>query len=98
MSRLQSRLYRLTDEAPPGLRFATACGKLGSGLEEQILQALQDYPETRLVIIDTLQKARDSRSAAGKNGLYSADYDDMSALKDLADSQKIAIVLVHHLR
>ena len=98
MGRIQNRLYRLTDEAPAGLRFATACGKLGSGLEEQILQALRDYPGTRLVIIDTLQKARDSRSAAGKNGLYSADYDDMSALKDLADSQKIAIVLVHHLR
>ena len=98
MGRIQNRLYRLTDEAPAGLRFATACGKLGSGLEEQILQALRDYPETRLVIIDTLQKARDSRSAAGKNGLYSADYDDMSALKDLADSQKISIVLVHHLR
>ena len=87
MGRIQNRLYRLTDEAPAGLRFATACGKLGSGLEAQILQALRDYPETRLIIIDTLQKARDSRSAAGKNGLYSADYDDMSALKDLADSQ-----------
>ena len=42
MSRLQNRLYRLTDEAPPGLRFATVCGKLGSGLEEQIIQALSD--------------------------------------------------------
>lgn len=98
LNRLQSRLYRLTDEAPPGLRFATACGKLGSGLEEQITQALRDYPETRLVIIDTLQRARDSRSAAGKAGLYSADYDDISALKQIADGQGIAIVLVHHLR
>ena len=98
MSRLQSRLYRLTDEAPPGLRFATVCGKLGSGLEEQITQALCDYPATKLVIIDTLQKARDSRSALGKTGLYSADYDDMSALKQIADRQGIAIVLVHHLR
>ena len=98
MSRLQNRLYRLTDEAPPGLRFATVCGKLGSGLEEQITQALCDYPATKLVIIDTLQKARDSRSAAGKTGLYSADYDDMSALKQIADRQGIAIVLVHHLR
>ena len=33
MGRIQNRLYRLTDEAPAGLRFATACGKLGSGLE-----------------------------------------------------------------
>ena len=93
MSRLQNRLYRLTDEAPPGLRFATVCGKLGSGLEEQITQALCDYPATKLVIIDTLH-----RSAAGKTGLYSADYDDISALKQIADGQGIAIVLVHHLR
>lgn len=98
LNRLQSRLYRLTGEAPPGLRFATACGKLGNGLKEQITQALRVYPETKLVIIDTLQRARDSRSAEGKTGLYSADYDDISALKQIADGQGIAIVLVHHLR
>lgn len=96
--RIQNRLYQLTDEAPPGLRFATVCGKLGCGLEEQIIDALNDYPKTKLIIIDTLQKVRDSRSVAGKNGMYANDYDDISTVKQIADRFKIAIVLVHHLR
>ena len=95
--RIQNRLYKLVDEAPSGLRFATACGKLGCGLEEQIVDALNDYPKTKLVIIDTLQKVRDSRNAAGKNGMYANDYDDISAVKDIADRFMIAIILVHHL-
>ena len=98
MGRIQNRLHRLTNEAPAGLRFATACGKLGNGLEEQILQALRDYPETRLVIIDTLQNASDSRSAAGRTGCTRRTTTTCPLLKVLADSQKIAIVLVHHLR
>lgn len=96
--RIQNRLYQLVDEAPPGLRFATMCGKLGCGLEEQIIDTLNDYPKTKLIIIDTLQKVRDSRSVAGKNGMYANDYDDISTVKQIADRFKIAIVLVHHLR
>ncbi len=96
--RIQERLYKLTDEAPPGLRFATVCGKLGCGLEEQIEAALNDFPNTRLVIIDTLQKVRNAQSAAGKNGMYASDYDDISAVKSIADRRRIAVVLVHHLR
>ena len=96
--RIQERLYKLTDEAPPGLRFATVCGKLGCGLEEQIEAALNDFPNTRLVIIDTLQKVRNAQSTAGKNGMYASDYDDISAVKSIADRRRIAVVLVHHLR
>ena len=96
--RIQERLYKLTDEAPPGLRFATVCGKLGGGLEEQIVDALNDYPKTKLIIIDTLQKVRNAQSATGKSGMYASDYDDISAVKEIADRFKIAIVLVHHLR
>ncbi len=96
--RIQERLYKLTDEAPPGLRFATVCGKLGCGLEKQIEAALNDFPNTRLVIIDTLQKVRNAQSTAGKNGMYASDYDDISAVKSIADRRRIAVVLVHHLR
>lgn len=96
--RIQERLYRLTDEAPAGLRFAIACGRLGGGLEGQIEEALEDYPETQLVIIDTLQKVRDPQNAAGRSGMYASDYEDISALKAIADRHRIAVVLVHHVR
>ena len=94
-ARIQSRLYTLAEDAPANLRFAVLCGRIGGGLEEQIEAFLADYPATRLIVIDTLQKVRDSR--ADKNA-YSADYAEIGALKQLADRHGIAIVVVHHLR
>lgn len=35
-ARIQSRLYKLTDEAPAELRLATTSFQIGSGLEQQI--------------------------------------------------------------
>lgn len=96
--RIHRRLYELTDEAPRELRLATASFQIGKGLEEQIMQHLDDYPNTKLVIIDTFQKVRDTQSAAAKSGMYANDYCDISALKAIADRLCIAMVLVHHTR
>ena len=98
LTRIQNRLFELVDEAPSGLRFTTMCGKLGEGLETQILDAIRDFPQTKLIIIDTLQKVRNTANAAGKSGIYANDYDDISSIKRIADENKIAIILVHHLR
>lgn len=56
-------------------------GNIGKGLEEQIEGFLQMYRDTVLVVIDTLQKARISNSAANP---YANDYQDLSSLKALA--------------
>ena len=53
---------------------------------------------TKLVIIDTFQKVRESKSISGKNGMYAGDYDDISALKGISDQYGIAVVVVHHVR
>ena len=97
-SRIQSRLLDITDTAPGNLHFATASEKLRCGLEQQIQQFLAGHPSTVLVIIDTLQKVRDSKGGAGKTGMYGNDYDDISSIKRIADQYNIAIILVHHLR
>lgn len=96
--RIKDRLYNLTDIAPSNLHFAVMCGLIGSGLEEQINDFLKDHPKTKLVIIDTLQKVRDSKGSAGKAGMYGNDYDDISSIKRIADESNIAVILVHHLR
>lgn len=96
--RIKDRLYNLTDTAPSNLYFAVMCGLIGSGLEEQITEFLKDNPKTKLIIIDTLQKVRDSKGSAGKTGMYGNDYDDISSIKRIADEYNIAIILVHHLR
>lgn len=95
-SRIQNWLFRLSEEEmPDNLYFQTACEGLGHGLEEQIEQFLAVRPDTGLVVIDTLQKVR---TADPNNGAYANDYQDMSALKSLADRRGIGLLLVHHLR
>ena len=97
-ARIQNRLYKITDEAPSELRIATTSFQIGNGLEQQIEQYLSDFPNTKLVIIDTFQKVRDSKNSSGKSGMYAGDYDDVTALKNISYKYGIAVVVVHQVR
>ncbi len=93
--RIQTRLFDLTEDAPPTLHFAIMADTLKHGLEQQIEQFLTEYPDTKLVVIDTLQRVRGTGS---DSNLYANDYQDIGILKQLADKRHIAILLIHHLR
>lgn len=94
-TRIQNRLFQLTDDAPSTLRFANLSGCIGDGLENQISSFLSEHPDTNLIVIDTLQKIRD---IIPDTNSYISDYRDLSSLKNLAESHYVAILLVHHLR
>ena len=93
--RIQSRLFDLTEDAPPSLHFAVMAEQLHSGLVSQIEQFLREHPATGLVVIDTLQRIR---AAGNEANPYASDYRDIGLLKSLADRHRIAIMLIHHLR
>ena len=93
-SRLQKRLFKLTDEIDSNFHIAIESNKITNGLVMQLESAIKQYPNTRLVVIDTLQKVRKQSNDVN----YSADYGDISTLKAFADKNKLAIILVHHLR
>ena len=93
--RIQTRLFDLTEDAPPTLHFAIMADTLKRGLEQQIEQFLTEHPDTKLVVIDTLQRVRGTGS---DSNLYANDYQDIGILKQLADKRHIAILLIHHLR
>ena len=93
--RIQTRLFDLTEDAPPTLHFAIMADTLKRGLEQQIEQFLMEHPTTKLVVIDTLQRVRGTGS---DSNLYANDYQDVGLLKQLADRHHIAILLIHHLR
>ena len=93
--RIQSRLFDLTEDAPPTLHFAVMSQQLHNGLVEQIEQFLKEHPQTRLIVIDTLQRIRTAGNDANP---YASDYRDLSVLKHIADTHGIAILLIHHLR
>ena len=52
---------------------------------------MNEHPNTKLVVIDTLQRVR---SAGSDSNLYANDYQDIGLLKKLADKQHIAILLI----
>ncbi len=93
--RIQTRLFDLTEDASPTLHFAIMADTLKHGLEQQIEQFLTEHPDTKLVVIDTLQRVRGTGS---DSNLYENDYQDIGILKQLADKRHIAILLIHHLR
>jgi len=69
--------------------------QISSGLQQQIEEFLKQEPETKLIVIDTLQRVRGADVSANA---YANDYRDICELKQLADKHKVAIMLVHHLR
>ena len=95
LTRIQNRLFQITEDAPDTLHFATLAGSIGCGLEDQLKNFLAEHPGTALVVIDTLQKVRQPGENANP---YASDYRDITALKRLADDYGIAILLIHHLR
>jgi len=68
--------------------------KLSDGLIVQLEDYLKAYPDSRLIVIDTLQKIR----TASKDNAYANDYGDISLLKDFADRHSLSVVVVHHIR
>ena len=92
--RLQKRLFKLTDDIDSNFHIAIESNKITNGLVIQLENAIKQYPNTKLVVIDTLQKIRKQNNDIN----YSADYGEMSTLKEFADKNKLAIILVHHLR
>ena len=92
--RIQNRLFEITEDAPANVHFTTQSDILGKGLEEQLCTFLTEHPDTVLVIIDTLQMI----PGTNYDNTYANDYRDLSALKRIADTHGIAILLIHHLR
>ena len=94
-NRIQNRLFEITDTAPANLHFAVMANQIDAGLQQQITCFLKSEPETKLIVIDTLQRVRSADMTANA---YANDYRDICELKQLADKHMIAILLVHHLR
>ncbi|MBQ4059479.1 MAG: AAA family ATPase [Lachnospiraceae bacterium] len=94
--RLQKRMCRMFGvDGTANLHFAITSKKLGEGLEDQLEEFIDKHPNTRIIIIDTLQKIRQ-----GGNDTYSYanDYECVGYLKKFADQKEICLLIVHHTR
>lgn len=95
--RLKDRLIKLgfASNVPDGLEFTTRSDNVDNGLLQDIEAWISKSKTPRLIVIDTLQKIR-GKCRPGVNA-YDADYEIIGKLKNIADKNRISIVLVHHL-
>ena len=94
--RLQERMFRMFGvEETDKLYFATYAKQLGNGLDEQLDKFVREHPDTRLIIIDTLQKVREM---GGEAYSYADDYQIVGRLKQFADRKGFCLLVVHHTR
>lgn len=95
-SRLQQRLSTMYGtETTPNFHMAILAKKLGDGLDKQLENFMQKYPNTKLIIIDTLKKIRDKES---EQYSYNNDYDIVDSLKSFTDNHDVCLLVVHHTR
>ena len=94
--RLQRRMYRMFGvEGANSLYFATNAKLIGGGLDGQLENFVQEHRDTRLIVIDTLQKVRET---VNDSYSYSSDYDVIGKLKQFADKHGVCVLIVHHTR
>lgn len=95
-ARLQRRLFRMFGtESTPNLHLATEARVVGDGFDDQIKTFVRNHPDTRLIIVDVLQRVRGND---GKEYSYASDYDVVAKLKAMAEGSGIALLVVHHTR
>lgn len=93
-NRLQERLGRLTVNKTNNFFMSIKPTTLDNGLIEHLTAHITAHPNTKLIVIDTLQKIR-SRPKMRENA-YSNDYNELGQLKAFADKYAICVMVVHH--
>jgi len=95
-TRLQKRLFRMFGmDSIDDFHFATHAKNVSEGLDGQLKKFVREHPNTKLIIIDTLQKVRE---VGGEKYSYASDYEIVTKLKQFADQHNVCVVLVHHTR
>lgn len=98
LNRLQDRMNKVLGgkPAPAKFYFATEAPKLDNGLLDTLDDHLKKYPDTKLIIIDTLQKVRGQ--ALPRESGYAQDYREMETIKAFMDKRGVSVLFVHHNR
>jgi len=95
-ARLKRRLDTMGSTAPADLHFFTEWPRLDQGGLDNLNLWLDLNKNTKLVVIDTLQKVKPHTN--GKRNIYETDYESLGGLQKLALERGIAVLAVHHLR
>lgn len=94
-SRLQDRMNKVLGRKapPPQFYFTTKAPTLDTGLLETLEGHLKQHPDTKLIIIDTLQKIRGQ--ALPREAAYAQDYREMETMKEFLDARDVSSIFVY---
>ena len=94
--RLQDSMYRMFwTDLSENLFLSFETKTVEGGLINQLNVFLGEHKDTGLIILDTLQKVRETGSGSY---CYAMDYENIGKLKAVADAHKLCIIVVHHTR
>lgn len=95
--RLKERLERILEEHSHNDKLHLAISSLGitDGLIQQVKEFVSAKPTTRLIVIDTLERIRNSEQ---DKSMYSCDYRDIGKLREILTGNTATLLLVHHTR
>ena len=99
-TRLKDRLHKIiSDEKWPDKLKIYPMGewpKIHKGGLQALEEWMEQHPDTKLIIIDTLERFKKPQKSTGYN--YSEDYQTLSPLHEFADKYKVGVVVIHHTR
>ncbi len=93
--RLQNRLMLLSDDGPESLFFSSQIIRTDEGLLGALEQFVAEHPNTRLIVIDTLNYIRPESKSTN---MYEKDYSHIVPLHEFTQKHPVSLVLVHHSR
>ncbi len=97
IARIKDRLVKMGIQNPSKLFTVYPLGewpRVHEGGMEQLEEWMQDHPDTRLIIIDTLERFKKPQKAPGYH--YSEDYQCLKPLHEFANKHHIGVIVVHH--
>lgn len=94
--RIQNRLYSMPAiECTENLYFTTQAPRLDEDLMKSLWAFYNEHPDTKLIIIDTLQCVR---TCITDKYSYAKDYETIRSFKRFTDSNGVCLLIVHHTR
>ena len=82
---------------PSGIEFALQWPRLDQGGLKHVEEYLKTHPNVRLVVVDTWAKIS-PQPQSRQRSQYEGDYEALTPLKYLADTYRVSVLAVHHLR
>jgi hypothetical protein len=100
--RLQRRLTQMLGaflrQWPSRLTYATSWPRLNEGGVDWMRRWIDKSPRALLVVVDILERVRQLITGKDKRSAYSADYEALITLHELATEAMVSVLVLHHQR